>query len=198
MRFLVLGLAAFSAIWAHAEPKAGSYFLGTSAFMLANLDRETTEPPRFAQLNLGYYLTSRDSISLELITWRYYAPHGALWDATTAADKFPGHVTSHGAGLAYQRFLGSSSNFYLALHATWFRQEYRNNIKELSEWGQQLFVTLRAGYRIEVASGRLFIEPSLAVTHWPIESGMPADFQAQEDKWRKFQVEPGAHLGFTF
>lgn len=198
MKFLAICIAALSAIEAHAEPKAGTYFLGTSAFMLANLDRETKEPPRFAQLNFGHYLTSRDSISVELITWRYYAPHGALWDATTAADKFPGHVTSHGAGLAYQRFLGTSSNFYLALHATWLRQEYRNNSREISDWGQQLFLTFRTGYRFELASGRFFIEPSVAVTHWPYESGMPQDFQVQEAKWRKFQVEPGAHLGFTF
>lgn len=181
-----------------AAPKDGTFFLSTSAFMLANLDQETDEPPRFAQLNLGYHLTSRDTLALELITWRYYKPHGALWASTLPSETFPGHVTSHGAGLAYQRFLGSTSNFYLGLHATWFQQEYRNTKTSLSDWGHQLFATFRLGYRFEWVSGRFFLEPSIAVTHWPIESGMPADFQAQESKWAKFQVEPGAHIGITF
>jgi hypothetical protein len=198
MRLIVFFFVALCTINSQAGIKEGAFFLSSSAFMLMNLDQETKEPPRFAQLNLGYQASSRDTFSIELITWRYYKPHGALWETSSPSQAFPGHVTSHGAGFAYQRFLGASSNFYLALHATWLRQEYHNTANNLSDWGYQLFATFRAGYRFEWFNGRLFLEPSIAVTHWPIETGMPPDFQAQESKWTKFQVEPGAHFGITF
>ena len=41
-------------------------FVGSTLFLLGNLD--PVNPPGFAQLNLGYRITGKDVISLELIT----------------------------------------------------------------------------------------------------------------------------------
>ncbi len=56
-----------------AAGKRGDRFIGTSAFMLVNVDRDKDEPIDFYQLNLGYHLTNKDVLSIEIITWKYYA-----------------------------------------------------------------------------------------------------------------------------
>ena len=49
-------------------------FVGSSLFLLGNF--ATTNRPDFAQLNLGYRITGKDVISLELITWKSAWPLG--------------------------------------------------------------------------------------------------------------------------
>lgn len=48
------------------------HFVGSTMFILGNF--APVNPPEFGQLNLGYRLTHRDVISLELITWKYEWP----------------------------------------------------------------------------------------------------------------------------
>jgi len=43
-------------------------FVGSTLFMLGNL--ESTNRPDFVQLNLGYRLTAKDVVSIELKTWK--------------------------------------------------------------------------------------------------------------------------------
>ncbi len=193
-RFLVLALICFS-LKLYADVDGSKFFLSSSAFMLANLDR-TDEPPDFYQLNFGYQLTKKDVVSIELITWKYYAPLGIPWDKmSNKSNLFPGRVHAVGGGLAYQRFL--RGNIYSALHATWFKQKYLDTSGAKLSEGEQLFLTLRLGYHFKIGTFA-FIEPNVAVTHWPINTGLPSSFQAQEDRWGKFQVEPGLHFGFPF
>jgi hypothetical protein len=197
MKKLVLVAAIFSQNLS-AELSGSKFFVGTSAFMLVNLVPDLEEPPRFAQLNVGYQISKKDTISAELITWRYYGPLGipATDTAAKKVDKFPGDVTSLGMGLAYQRFLWGG--LYSALHAVWFDQSYRSTEGAKLGSGKQLFMTARLGYHFSFASDALFIEPSLAVTHWPIDTNLPASFQQKEDKWPKYAFEPGLHVGYVF
>ncbi|MFA9212614.1 MAG: hypothetical protein ACEQSR_02055 [Candidatus Methylacidiphilales bacterium] len=44
-------------------------FIGSTLFMLGNL--EPTNRPDFVQLNLGYRITAKDMVSIELNTWKY-------------------------------------------------------------------------------------------------------------------------------
>lgn len=192
---LLLSNSAFS------EVEPGRFFIGTSAFMLANLTPEDKDPPHFSQLNIGYRITDEDVVSVEFIGWRYYAPLGAPLGtpgevANDRSEKFPGHVDAKGIGLAYQCFV--YDKVYTALHATWFDQNFVGLNNENLGSGKQLFLTLRLGYHYSFGSDRFFIEPSLAVTHWPINTNLPTAFQAKEDKWPKYQVEPGLHVGFVF
>jgi hypothetical protein len=47
--------------------------------------------------------------------------------------------------------------------------------------------------------GRFFLEPSVAVTHWPIDRNAPVDFATVDDRWPSyFLFEPGLHFGVKF
>ena len=116
--------------------------------------------------------------------------------AATNIDRFPGHAEAKGLGVAYQRFI--FNQFYTALHATWFNQNFFGLNNEKLSSGKQLFLTLRLGYRYSFGSDRFFIEPNLAATFWPINTNLPEAFQKREDNAPKYGVEPGLHVGFVF
>ena len=169
-------------------------FLSSSAFMLMNV--LLPEPPRFYQLNLGHHLTDRDVLLVEAITWTYDAPLGIPWgpDMGDPAYDFPGHVRDVGVGLAYQRFWWRG--LYTTAHATPFLQTYHDEDGERIQTGFQLFVVGRLGYRVEAWQRRLFVEPSVACTAWPINTNLPPGFAAQERQWPGyFLAEPGLNIG---
>ena len=174
------------------------HFVSTSAFMLFNL-LPFDNPPGFAQLNYGYRFDAKNTLIAEAITWQYEKPLGTPYgpDQTDTSNHFPGVIREHGIGLAYQRFL--YKGFYSTVHATPLRQRYLDKDKKLIKRGFQLFCTARLGYHFEALQGRLFIEPSIAVTFWPVVTGMPASFKTEQDKWPKYFLwEPGLHVGYQF
>lgn len=174
------------------------FFIGSSAFMLANLDTTDEHPPHFYQLNFGIKPSPNHSLSLEFITWRYYAPLGIPQSKKGNREHdFNGHVRAKGFGLAYQYFI--TQNFYTAIHAQWMDQDYFNDQNRKLSSGKQLFLTYRLGYQFRFFKDSFFLEPNLAVTHWPTNTNLPADFQEKEDKWNNYFVfEPGLHFGFYF
>jgi hypothetical protein len=172
------------------------YFVGSTLFMFVNL-METPEPPQYYQLNLGYRFTPRDMVSLELITWRYFEPLGIPFSKQSTAPNFPGSVKAYGAGLSYQRFLWKRA--YAQVHATLLHQDYLNEANQKIQSGIQLFNTVRVGYQFRFFKNRLFLEPSIAMTFWPVNTNLPTSFQAEEDKWNSFFLgEPGLHIGYNF
>lgn len=63
--------------------------------------------------------------------------------------------------------------------------------------GFQLFMTGRVGYQVSLLGGRVFLEPSMAATAWPVNTNVPESFAAKEQKWpRYFLLEPGLHFGW--
>ena len=171
-------------------------FVGSTLFVLYNLT-DDSEPPNYYQLNVGYRITPKDVISLELITWNYYEPQGATYNEKKTAINFPGKVQALGAGLAYKKFLWKWA--YAQIHSTAFKQNYldEENIKIQS--GFQLFNTIRLGYQFRFFKNRVFIEPSIAYTFWPINTNLPESFQVEESKYPKYFLgEPGLHFGFNF
>ncbi|MEM1216363.1 MAG: hypothetical protein AAGJ82_11795 [Bacteroidota bacterium] len=172
-------------------------FVGSSLFMFFNFLPE--EKPDFAQLNFGYRLTSRDVVSLEVKTWRYFESLGIPYGEERAdpANNFPGSIREVGFALAYQRYWWKG--LYTGIHVmnTW--QSFRNEANVEIATGFQLFNTYRVGYHIKLLRNRFFLEPSLAVTHRPWHTEMPASFQVMDDEWPKFFFwEPGLHFGFNF
>jgi len=164
--------------------------------MVANLV-DDPEPPNYYQLNLGYRMTSKDVISLELITWNYYEPLGVPLNEKSSAPNFPGKVQAFGAGLAYKRFLWKRA--YIQIHSTALHQNYLDEFGDKIQSGFQLFNTARIGYQFRFFNNLFFIEPSIATTFWPINTNLPEDFQTEEDKWNGYFVgEPGLHFGFNF
>jgi hypothetical protein len=176
------------------EPR---WFVGSSAFVLANA--LLPEPPHFYQLNLGYRLSSRDAVSLEAITWRYSAPLGIPYGPSYESpdEEYPGDVRARGIGVAYQRTVWR--NAYTALHAAAMRQRFHDEHGAWMQNGFQLFVTARAGYQFRLLRDRMFVEPSLAITHWPITTNVPDSFAAKDRRWPTYFLgEPGLHFGVRF
>ena len=146
------------------------WFVGSTLFMLGNF--APVNPPGFAQLNLGYRITGRDVISLELITWKHAWPLGInpFYNNSYGKpeEKFPGYIREYGIGLAYQRFLWKG--LYVAAHATAMLQVFNNeNGKEVGN-GFIIFNTYRVGYHIKLFKDRFFIEPSIGIAGRPLQT----------------------------
>ena len=172
-------------------------FVGSTLFMLGNLDSKNR--PDFIQLNLGYRITGRDVISLELKTWKYAWSLGIPWGKSFQApeEKFPGYIKEYGFALAYQHFWWKG--LYTGVHVMPAWQSFVDTDGSKIDDGFQIFNTYRIGYHFKFFHDRFFIEPSIAVTHRPYHTEMPESFKQLDDKWSKFFVgEPGLHFGFNF
>lgn len=198
--FVLMITTAFhlKAQYAKTDSTYKKWFVGSSLFLLGNLDK--TNPPGFVQLNLGYRITGRDVLAVELITWKHAWPLGInpfYNDAYgTPEEKYPGHIREYGVGLAYQRYFWKG--LYAATHVMPMWQTYNNENGNKVGDGFIIFNTYRVGYHLKLFKDRLFIEPSLGVAGRPYYSEMPAGFKEKDDKWPKWTPEPGLHFGVNF
>ena len=173
------------------------HFIGSTLFVIAT--PISSPSPEYLQLNYGYRITTKDILSVEAITWAYHAPLGIPYgpDKANQNNNFPGKVKAYGIGLSYKRFLWKGG--YIQVHTTALKQHYLDTSDKKIQSGFQLFNTLRFGYHINVFKKRIFIEPSIAFTSWPINTNLPNAFQMEEDRWNKFFLfEPGLHFGINF
>ncbi len=203
-KILVLGsalmLAAVTQLSAQYAKRDSTYkkcFVGSTFFMLGNFS--SVNRPDFVQLNLGYRLTGKDVVSLELKTWKYAWPLGIPYGKSNEApeEEFPGYIREYGFALAYQRFLWKG--IYAGVHVMNAWQSFVDDDGDKLDNGFQIFNTYRVGYHIKLFKDRFFIEPSIAITHRPYHTEMPDSFKQMDDKWSKFFIgEPGLHFGFNF
>ena len=173
------------------------YFVGSTLFVPYGLFVKPS--PKYYQLNFGYRFDTENTITLEAITWKYLNPLGIPYgpDYETEETQFPGAVQSYGMGLSYHRFIWKG--IYGQVHSTAFKQNYMSQDDEKMQSGFQLFNTLRFGYHFKLFQNRVFIEPSVCATWWPVNTNMPQSFQIEEDKWNNyFLFEPGLHFGINF
>jgi hypothetical protein len=174
------------------------YFIGSTLFMLVNVLPENN-PPGMVYLNLGYRLTGRDVISLELKTWKYGWPIGIPYGKSFEAEGegFPGHIREYGVSLNYQRFLWKQLFAQVDVMPAW--QTFANDNGKKIDNGFQIFNTYSIGYHLKFFKDRLFFQPSIAITHRPYQSKMPASFKQVDDKWSRFFFgQPGLHVGYNF
>lgn len=167
--------------------------------MLGNFIPDDPNPPDFIQLNFGYRITPKDVFSIEAKTWKYAWPLGIPWGKSTQApgEEYPGYIRDIGIGLVYQRFLWNGA--YASVDAMNAFEIYVDENNEKIQNGYQLFMTYRLGFQFQFFKDRFFLEPSLAVTHWPIKTNVPESFAKVEDKWPNyFLFEPGLHFGVNF
>lgn len=171
-------------------------FVGSSLFMVMNTILSPS--PEFYQLNAGYWLTKKDVVSVEAITWAYHRALGTPWgpDMSDDSQRYPGYVRAYGVGVAYQRYLWQG--LYAAVHALPLLQQFKSPDGKTMQEGFQLFMTLRLGYHFSFCDDHVFIEPSIAVTHWPVNTNVPADFARLDNRWSSYFIEPGLHVGFKF
>ena len=138
-------------------------------------------------------------MSVEAITWKYGAPLGIPYGPSMGSpdEDYPGYVREYGIGVAYQRFLWRSP--YAGAHALPLLQHHVGEDGGKIRNGFHLFLTTRLGYHVRLRGTRYFLEPSLAVTHWPINTHVPAAFAAKDSRWPNyFLFEPGLHSGVKF
>ncbi|MDX5319676.1 MAG: hypothetical protein LPK45_01310 [Bacteroidota bacterium] len=204
-RILWIGLILSMVYYAPAKAQYSSqdtaykkYYIGSTLFLLGNF--APVNSPEFAQLNLGYRLTGKDVLTLELITWKYAWPLGInpFYNSSYGKpeEKFPGYIRDFGLGLAYQRYL--YKGLYGAIHAMPMKQIFVDESGKKVGDGFHLFCTVRLGYHIKLFKDRAFIEPSLGIAGRPFHTRMPDGFYQQDDKWPKYTPEPGLHFGFNF
>lgn len=195
---MLLGLSQILAQpYSKEEIQAKRCYVGSTIFILGNFD--TVNPPDFAQLNLGYRLTPKDVVSLELKTWKYAWPLGIPYGKSHEAPGkgFPGYIREYGFAFVYQRFFWKG--LYGGIHVMNAWQSFVDNAGNKIDNGFQIFNTYRLGYHFKLFKGRFFIEPSIAITHRPYHSEMPNSFKKVDDKWSKFFFgEPGLHFGYNF
>ncbi len=165
--------------------------VGSSLFMFGNF--VPGDPPYYGQLNFGYYFTPKDVLIVEGITWTYYEPLGTYG---SSEEFYPGKVQAFGIGVGYQRFLWKG--FYTSVLVTPFIQHFYNEADEEIETGFQLYLQARVGYRFEFFNKRWFVEPSVALNYWPINTNFPTSFAQIEEGAPKYKMEPGLHFGFRF
>jgi hypothetical protein len=178
------------------DPDYKKQFVGTSLFMLANFLPESAS---FYQLNYGYRITTKDVLIAEAITWTYKAPLGIPYGPSYEApeENFPGYVRDFGIGLAYQRYF--YKGLYSTIHAIPFLQQYFTPEDIKIQTGFQLFCTVRVGYHFSFFKNRIYLEPSITATTWPVNTNMPESFQLVDENWPGyFLFEPGLHIGFNF
>jgi hypothetical protein len=174
------------------------YFIGSSFTMLGNFIPDDPNPPDFVQLNIGYRITRKDVFSLEAKTWKYAWPLGIPYGKSfqAPAEKYPGSIRDIGIGLVYQHFVWQGA--YVSVDAMNTFQRYTDRDDRKIANGYQLFMTYRLGYHSRLSTNWFFIEPSVAITHWPIKTNVPDAFAKIEDKWPNyFLLEPGLHFGIN-
>lgn len=181
----------------HTDSTYKKCFIGSTLFVLGNLIPENR--PDFVQLNLGYRITPKDVVSIEVKTWKYAwslgIPYGPSFESPE--EKFPGYIREYGFALVYQRFWWKG--LYTGIHVMNAKQlffdDHGNKIKN----GYQMFNTYRLGYQFKFFKNRFFIEPSIAVTHRPFHTSMPDNFTSLNEKWPSYFIgEPGLHFGYNF
>jgi hypothetical protein len=96
--------------------------------------------------------------------------------------------------LVYQRFIWKGA--YAAVHAMNSSQVISMRIKIRFRMVICFFLTGRIGYHVQLFKSRFFIEPSIAMTSWPVNTNVPESFATFDKKWPKvFFPEPGLHFG---
>jgi len=189
-----------NAQYAKTDSTYKRWFVGSTLFLLGNFIPNDPNPPNFIQLNVGYRITGKDVISLELKTWKYAWPLGInpFYNAAsiTPAEKFPGYIRDYGFAVVYQRYFWKG--LYTAVHVMPAWQSYMNENGNKIGKAFMIFNTYRIGYHLKFFKDRLFFEPSLGIAGRPYQSKMPDGFKQKDDKWPKWTPEPGLHFGFNF
>ncbi|CAN5328906.1 hypothetical protein BH23BAC1_BH23BAC1_17540 [soil metagenome] len=200
--FLLVYILAFTKAFSQTTLHDSTYrkfFIGSSLFMLGNLIPDDPNSPDFVQLNFGYRINPRQAVSIELNTWKYAWPLGIPYGNSFEApeEKYPGYIREVGIALVYQRFWWKGA--FTSVHAMNALQKYVDEDHNKIQNGYQLFMTYRLGYHIQLFKNRFFIEPGVAITHWPVNTNVPESFANLERKWPNyFLFEPGLHFGIKF
>lgn len=200
---LALAVLTASSRQVHAQYAKGDttykkFFVGSTLFMVANVVPDNNKPD-MVYLNVGYRATRRDVVSVEFKTWKYAWPIGIPYGKSFEAEGegFPGYIRERGVSVNYQRFFGTHAFAQVDVMPAF--QTFVDERKTVIDHGFQIFNTYSVGYHLKLFKDRLFLDPSVAITHRPYQSRMPDAFKVVDDRWsRFFYGQPGLHFGVNF
>jgi hypothetical protein len=172
-------------------------FISTSLWSLANFGKD---PGDFYELNVGFRVTPKDALILNVTTWKYHEPLGIPFgdkDKSAHTKDYPGYVRAFGAGIIYQRYVWK--NLCTNVHADVFKQNFYDTQNDIIQSGGQLYLQFRVGYKWNFLKDRLFLEPALSFCYWPVNTNFPDDFHDLEKDWPNyFLFEPHLNIGINF
>lgn len=180
------------------DPPGKNWFVGSSLLMLGNLIPSDPNPPEYIQLNAGYQLTANDVVQFRfkrsVYAWPLGIPFGPSFDAPGLG--FPGRARIIAPQLGYQRFWWKGA--YTALYALNAFEKYTDANKNKVGTGYTLYLDFYAGYQFNFFNRRVFFEPAIGCSYWPIRTGVPQAFKAAEQQWPNYFIQPGFDFGVRF
>lgn len=172
------------------------FYVGSTLYLLGNLDR--TNNPEYVQVNFGYRITPKDVISFEfkrsVYAWPIGIPFGPSFDGPGL--NYPGHARILAPTIGYQRFWWKG--VYTSVYSLNAFEKYMDEDKKKIGNGYTMYINFHLGYQFKFFKNRLFFEPAIGCSYWPIRTGVPESFKAVEKRWPNYFIQPGFHFGFNF
>lgn len=172
------------------------YFVGSTLYLLGNFDK--TNNPEYIQINFGYRITPKDVVSLRfkrsIYSWPIGIPFGPSFDAPGL--NYPGHARIIAPTLGYQRFFWKG--LYTSIQTLNAFEKYVDNTNHKIGNGFTLYLDFYLGYQFRFFKNRLFFEPAIGCSYWPVRTNVPESFKAVEQKWPNYFIQPGFDFGFNF
>ena len=172
------------------------WFVGSSLFMFGNLDK--TNNPEYIQLNLGYRITPKDVVSLDFKRSVYNFPIGLPFGPSfdKPGEDYPGHGRILAPTIGYQRFLWKGA--FTSVHALNAFEKYIDEDDKKIGNGYTLYLNFHLGYQFKFFKNRLFFEPAIGCSYWPVRTNVPESFKLVEKKWPNYFIQPGLNFGYNF
>lgn len=172
------------------------FYVGSSLYLLGNFDRKNN--PEYVQVNFGYRITPKDVISFEFKRSVYAWPIGIPWGPSFDGPglNYPGHARILAPTIGYQRFWWKG--VYTSIYSLNAFEKYMDEDKKKIGNGYTMYINFHLGYQFKFFKNRLFFEPAIGCSYWPIRTGVPESFKAVEKQWPNYFIQPGLHFGFNF
>jgi hypothetical protein len=197
---LVLVLASSLQVNAQDAKQDSTYrkwYIGSSLLMLGNFDK--TNNPEYIQLNVGYRITPKDVVSFEFKRSIYSSPLGIPFGSSSfdePEENYPGHARILAPTLGYQRFWWKG--IYTSVYALNAFEKYMDENKKKIGNGYTLYLNFHLGYQFKFFKNRVFFEPAIGCSYWPVRNNVPESFKLAEKKWPNYFIQPGLHFGYNF
>lgn len=172
------------------------WYVGSSLFMFGNFAKVNN--PQYVQVNVGYRITPEHVVSFEfkrsIYSWPIGIPFGPSFDAPGL--NYPGHARILAPTIAYQYFWWKG--VYTSVYALNAFEKYMDENKKKIGNGYTLYLNFHFGYQFKLLKNRLFFEPAIGCSYWPIRTNVPESFKEAEKKWPNYFLQPGFHFGYNF
>lgn len=174
------------------------FYIGSSLYVLGNFIPNDKNPPEYVQLNFGYRITPKDVVSFEfkrsIYAWPLGIPFGPSFDASGL--NYPGHARILAPTVGYQRFWWKGA--YTSVYTLNAFEKYMDENKKKIGNGYTLYLNFHIGYQFRFFKNRIFFEPAIGCSYWPIRTNVPESFKKVEEKWSNYFIQPGLHFGVNF